>query len=189
MCFFMNEIVIGEEFPKSSEAIKSRLSFSLFSSDIFQRWSRCGITADYIAAFFSYSMTSDTRKNSEVFFSISVITQELIKNALRHSRTKKEEIFLSFCEFPQGLEIEIENPVSREQFYFYQEEVQKLQAIKEYKAEYLRRIQARVEFSHKKSEGIGLLNLLQRFPIKFSFCFWEAENEVYRVKTRVFLSF
>jgi hypothetical protein len=180
------EVTVGSEYflLRPKEEI-SQLSFTLHSSELFKRWNRCGLTADYIAAFFSYSLTKDSQKNSEFFFACSQISLELIQNALRHGRTRDEWIMLNISEHQTGLYLEVENFLIPEQSLTYKTELSKILGSEGYKNEYVKRIKARTESPNKKSEGVGLLNLLQKFPIQIGAVFSESNNE-HKVKTQCF---
>lgn len=189
MDFPMCEIVIGNQFIPETEVINNRLSFSLHSADIYKCWNRSGITADYIATFFSYSLPRGARKSSEFFLATSMVSQELLTNALRYSKTRAGEIQIVAKEFNEGLEVEIINPVSAEQFLLFKEQVEKIQNVKEFQEEYFRRIKARSEFPNKKGEGLGLLSILQKFPIKLAFRFSALPDDTFIAKAKGFIPF
>ncbi|EQA37402.1 GHKL domain protein [Leptospira inadai serovar Lyme str. 10] len=142
--------------------------------DLTAFWNRCGLTANFTAAFCSYcSQDSEYFKNI-----VSTIVNELIENSAKYSKVRDATVTIDFKYYMNILRIEVTNLISDRTRSNFEKVVKRLCST-DLEEEYLKSLEVRDQDA--SYSGIGLLMLMKDYPADFGFKFrkiGEDENEI-----------
>jgi len=165
----MNPQVIIGDLVKNKDETTSMVKIILFPSDLVSYWSRCGLTADFGASFYSFCFpNSKTMRNS-----LSFILNEIVENAVKYSKEKVSPITICLYKENNDLVFEVQNYISPDQNAIFKKYINHLQEVSDLSDEYLKTIERNAEFDEKSS--LGLLTILNDFKLKMAFNFKSKE--------------
>lgn len=172
----MQEVTIGDYnlVPENIPA-EGDVFIRLKPIDLIAYWKRCGILADFAAAFYAY--TQDKPQGPEN--SISTIFNELIENATKYSVKRNAEVSIHMMMYDSVLKIQIENNTTSNHFEAFQKHLTDLLECEDLDAYYIDLLATKAEGTSES--GIGLLLLLKDYQIKVGAKFIRDQDEQYKV--------
>jgi len=150
--------------------------------DLITYWKRCGILANFAAAFYAYTQEHPTEQEN----SISTVFNELIENATKYSVKRGAEVTIHMMLYDKILKIEIENITTEHHYQSFQKHLQKLVEADDLDELYFETLAAKSQSS--EDSGIGLLLLMKDYPIKIGARFREEDNK-FKVLLQAFYNF
>ncbi|MCC5918230.1 MAG: hypothetical protein JJU02_13000 [Cryomorphaceae bacterium] len=179
----MNEEVVIGDFNIIHESIpaEGNVFIRLKPIDMISYWKRCGMLADFVAAFYG-----NTREKSQVLEnSISTIFNELIENATKYSVKRGGEVKIHLMLYDSILKIEIENITTINHYEGYKKHVKNLLECEDLEGLYYQTLAEKSD--SPEGSGIGIMLLLKDYPIKIGARF-HSEDGTHRVKIQVYYS-
>jgi len=158
--------LVPEEIPAEGDVF-----IRLKPIDLISYWKRCGILANFAAAFYAYTQDEPTIQEN----SISTVFNELIENATKYSVKRNAEVTIHMMMFDTVLKIQIENLTSEQHFFKFQEHLAMLLESESLEDYYVETLAAKSEGS--TDSGIGLLLLLKDYPLKLGAKFIQSDNQ------------
>lgn len=163
------QIVFGS-LIEDKEKTESMVKISLFPNDLVSYWSRCGLTADFGASFYSFCFpNSNAIKNS-----LSFILNEIVENSVKYSFNKKSPINICLYEQKNDLVFEVENFLSKDQDSKFEDYIHYLQNVSDISEEYMNTITKNIDSD--EHSGLGLLTILNDFHLDMAFDFVPDDN-------------
>jgi hypothetical protein len=156
-------VIIGDYVDIFADKRVINLSFSLPVMEVMNFWSRCGLIANFGAAYMSVAHPS---KNN-IANSLSFILNELIENAVKYAEPRESVIELSILERGSIVIIEIANPVARDQLDSLVEMGRNLTDTEYVNTKYIDLLTASGKSCGKS--GIGLLTIINYYQAILSF--------------------
>lgn len=138
--------------------------------DIITYWKRCGIMADFAAAFYAFTQESPV----ELENIISTIVNELIENATKYSVKRDGEVKIHMKLYDTVLKIETENYTPKLHFQKLWNHLTKLTQTKDLEELYIKTLADKPPGA--TDSGIGLLLLLKDYQIKIGAQFQQMED-------------
>jgi hypothetical protein len=178
-----SDVIIGDYVDIFEDKRVINLSFSLPVMEVMNFWSRCGLIANFGAAYMSVAHPS---KNN-IANSLSFILNELIENAVKYAEPRESIIELSILERGTTVVIEIANPVVKDQLGLLTEMAKNLTDREYVNAKYIDLLTASGKSSGKS--GIGLLTIINYYQASLSFRISSAAEDgstaKYSVQTKI----
>lgn len=167
----MNEnIILGNLLPDKKQT-DSMVKITLYPRDLVTFWSRCGLTADFGASFYSFCFpNSKTVSNS-----LSFILNEIVENAVKYSVKEKTPIKICLYEQHGDLVFEVLNYTSTEQFEVFSNYIRHLQGVSDIGDEFMKVVQKNMESD--SDSCLGLLTILNDFQLKMAFDFNDSDDK------------
>ncbi|MDA1353782.1 MAG: hypothetical protein O3A01_04835 [bacterium] len=138
----------------------SRVDYTFIPIDYIAHWSRCGITADYLAEYQAFNF----EKRDRVKNILSTIINELLENAVKFSADAYKEISISIYNYADTISIQTINSTYRRQAEHFDGYVQKL--LDEDPEElFIENIMKNAE-NEKSASQLGLITLVKDFNAK-----------------------
>lgn len=153
--------------------------------DLVKSWNRCGLTADYIAGYYS---GISNNLSGILGNTISTVLNELIENAAKFSMHNDSLVTITVKNFINLLLIEVENDVSLLTGDRFREYLEFLKG-KDFSNLYFDRLEKRKE--NDSSSGLGILMILKDYSASFAVKFVPKEkngNEYYEITIKILLS-
>jgi hypothetical protein len=163
MIYNMDEEVILGYYDIISEALpaEGRVNIKVKPVDMVTYWKRCGMLADFVAAFYSTAMD-----NSELLEnSISTIFNELMENAVKCSVKRDSEVNINLKLYDTVLKIEIENVTTQYHYNILKGHMQNLLTNDDLESVYYKTLSEKIDPTSEGS-GIGILLLMKDYPTK-----------------------
>lgn len=149
--------------------------------DLVAYWKRCGILADFTAAFYAFTQKEPKVQEN----TISTIFNELIENATKYSVKRNAEVTVHMKLYDTVLKIQIDNITTENHYKHFKQHLDKLLSSDDLDSLYFDTLASKSEGS--PDSGIGLLILLKDYPIKFGARFnHNTETDTYRVSIQAF---
>lgn len=146
------------------------VSITVRPIDLIAYWKRCGIMADFAAAFYAY--TQDQPSIQENI--ISTIFNELIENATKYSVKKNAEVTIHMKMYDTVLKIEVVNNTPESHFKKLQKHLTELTESTDLDELYIRTLAEKSEAT--SDSGIGLLLLVKDYNLKVGAQFHNNEE-------------
>lgn len=183
----MNDFIYGDYFyPIESRHLENNLKIVVQSNDLIHYWKKCGYIANFISLYNS-NLTDANLSCSEkkVYFALSTIFNELLENAIKYSTSKNGNVSIDISNSKNVIIINIENGTSRYLFENYMEVSKNIFTANKDKISSLFFEKLEKNANEQNNSGIGLLMLLNDYPVKIGTRFQE-KNEGLKVTTRLF---
>lgn len=140
---------------------EGRVIISVKPVDMVTYWKRCGMLADFVAAFYSTAMS-----NSELLEnSISTIFNELMENAVKCSVKRDSEVNINLKLYDTILKIEIQNVTTQYHYNILKNHMQNLLTNDDLESVYYKTLSEKIDPTSEGS-GIGILILMKDYPTK-----------------------
>lgn len=147
--------------------------------DMIAYWKRCGLMADFAAAFYSY--TQDEPEAQENI--ISTIFNELIENAAKYSVKTNGIVSIHTKLYDTVLKIQVENYTSKENYLKLYGHLKKLTEAENLDELYIKTLSEKADTS--SGSGIGLLLLAKDYNLRIGAQFEHIEKDnLYKVTTQ-----
>lgn len=147
--------------------------------DMIAYWKRCGLMADFAAAFYSYTQEEPEAQENI----ISTIFNELIENASKYSVKTNGIVSISTKLYNTVLKIQIENYTSEENYLKLYGHLKKLTEAEDLDELYIKILSEKADASAES--GIGLLLLAKDYNLKIGAQFEHIEEDnLYKVTTQ-----
>jgi hypothetical protein len=153
------------------EQTESMVKITLFPSDLVSYWSRCGLTADFGATFYSFCFP----ENKTVRNSLSFILNEIVENAVKYSVEEKSPIKICLYEQTNDLVFEVQNFISDEQSDNFSEYIHHLQSVPDLNEEYMNTVKKNID--SEEASGLGILTILNDFQLTMAFDFSKQDSK------------
>lgn len=147
--------IIPESLPAEGD-----VSIKVRPIDLIAYWKRCGVMADFAAAFYAYSRERPKEHEN----SISTVFNELIENATKYSVKRNGEVDIHMKLYNTVLKIQVENYTTESQFKGFQKELTKLTEAEDLDELYIDTLAKKTE--DNSTSGIGLMLLVKDYKIK-----------------------
>jgi hypothetical protein len=157
----------------------SMIYISLFPSDLVKYWSRCGLTADFAASFYSFRFPDSKKARS----SLSVILNEIVENAVKFSNTPNGNIAINLFNMTDVIVFEVENYITEAQFTAFLAKAKELLESGDVAPRYFQALKARA--SDPASSGLGLLTIMHDYGARIGIRFTRADTDIRRVSLQV----
>ncbi len=156
----MEETIIGKYniIPENLPA-EGDVFIRLKPIDMIAYWKRCGMLADFAAAFYAYTRDEPTVQEN----SISTVFNELIENATKYSVKRGAEMTIHMMLYDSVLKIQIENITTDQHFESFKSHLTNLLESDDLDTMYFEILAEKSEGS--TDSGIGLLLLLKDYPL------------------------
>lgn len=178
----MKEITLGHyNFIPESLPAEGDVYIRLRPIDLITYWKRCGVLANFAAAFYAY--TQDRPEGTAN--SLSTVFNELIENATKYSVKRKAEVVVHMMMYDSVIKMQIENLTTPVHFENFKVHFEKLLACEDLDSLYINLLANKDESSGES--GIGLLLLMKDYPIKLGAKF-ETNGDEYRVILQAYYS-
>ena len=167
----MNPQVIIGDLVQNKDETSSMVKIILYPSDLVSYWSRCGLTADFGASFYSFCFPDSKNMRN----SLSFILNEIVENAVKYSKEKISPITICLYKENNDLIFEVQNYITHDQNTIFKRYINHLHDISDLSDEYLKTIERNAEFDEKSS--LGLLTILSDFKLNMAFNFIAEEQK------------
>ncbi|MCG6140420.1 slr1658 superfamily regulator [Leptospira mtsangambouensis] len=149
--------------------------------DMTSYWRRCGLTANFVAGFYSYCYeASETKANS-----LSTIINELLENASKFSKSKNGEVNVELKQYGNLLRIDVLNVASKTLRDSFELFVKKL--ISENVEEmYFSTLETKEDGD--TNSGLGLLMMLKDYRVRFGYSFTEIDADTHEIIVRAIIN-
>ena len=154
----MSPAVVGT-YKDNSSPLRTLIRLSLFPRDMAMQWKRCGLTADFVAGFFSYRYPRCRRSQN----SLSTILNEMVENAVKFSSPDDSPIEIALFDVDHEIVLQVDNWADQEQATRFLEQARALFDAVDIEACYIETIRRSAE--DPGSSGIGLLTLIHDFQV------------------------
>ena len=160
------------EFDKIPDSIPAEgdVAIKVRPIDLIAYWKRCGIMADFAAAFYAY--TQDQPSVQENI--ISTIFNELIENASKYSVKRNAEVGIHMKLYNTVLKIQTENYTPESHFQKLRKHLSELTEAKDLDELYIKTLAAKSDTT--SDSGIGLLLLVKDYNLKIGAQFRHIEE-------------
>lgn len=149
---------------------EGEVSVTVRPIDFTAYWKRCGIMADFAAAFYAYAHDQPAfHKNT-----ISTIFNELIENATKYSVKRDAEVTIQMMLYDTVLKIEIVNTPPPAHFEKLKQHMIKLTESADLDEMYIRTLESKLE--NTPDSGMGLLILTKDYDLKIGAQFQKSEE-------------
>lgn len=146
------------------------ISVTVRPIDLNAYWKRCGIMADFAAAFYAYAHDQpNIHKNI-----ISTIFNELIENASKYSVKRDAEVEIQMKMYDKVLKIEVVNTTPPSHFYKLQKHMTKLAEAQDLDELYVQILSDKL--GETPDSGMGLLILTKDYDLKIGARFQKNEE-------------
>lgn len=138
--------------------------------DLVTHWKRCGLLADFIGSFYSYS--SQGKSDERILYNLSTVVNELIENAAKFSK-QRSPVTVVLKHYSNILQVQVENQATNavaENFHALANTLL-TQDIEEL---YFKSLEEKDE--NQKTSGIGLMMILKDYPVTMAFNFHKMED-------------
>lgn len=180
----MAEQVFGE-FNKVPDIIpaESVVKLEFHPIDLVTHWKRCGLMADFVASFYSYS--SPGKKDERILYNLSTVINELIENAAKFSR-QRSPVFMNLKHYSNLLQVQVTNQVTKQVAENFKNKVNTLLTA-DLEELYFQQLEEKDE--NDTQSGIGLMMILKDYPVTMAFKFNEIdEGKAIEIVVRAFIS-
>jgi hypothetical protein len=149
--------------------------------DMMTYWRRCGLSANFVAGFYSYCFPSSESK----VYSISTIINELLENASKFSKAREGRIEIELKHYGNLLKVDISNITSKSLKDNFEGFVEKLNPDT---VEELYFSTLETKSSDDPKSGLGILMMLKDFPVRLGYSFKEIDPDTHEIKVRVIIN-
>lgn len=178
-----NTVVLGD-FEKIPDIVPAESSASMVFHpiDLLTHWKRCGILADFIASF--YSFTSPGKQDDRVLYNLSTVINELIENAAKFSRPRSQ-VGMNLRHYSNLLLIEVTNEVHAQHSENFRKFASNLLEA-DIEELYFRKLEEKQESDTQS--GIGLMMILKDYPVTLAFRFQSIDDNFTKITVRAHIS-
>lgn len=149
--------------------------------DMTTYWRRCGLTANFVAGFYSYCYeASDAKANS-----LSTIINELLENASKFSKAREGRINVELKHYGNLLKIDVLNVASKTLRESFEAFVHKLMS-EDVEELYFNTLETKEDGDTKS--GLGLLMMLKDYPVRFGYSFKEIDADTHEITVRAIIN-
>ncbi|EMY62160.1 slr1658 superfamily regulator [Leptospira terpstrae] len=175
-------IVIGEyNFISENLPPDGQLRLIFQPIDMTSYWSRCGLTANFVAGFYSYCYeASETKANA-----LSTIINELLENASKFSKAMEGKINVELKQYGNLLRIDVLNVASKTLRDSFELFVNKLLS-ENVEEMYFSTLETKVDGDTQS--GLGLLMILKDYPVRFGYSFNEIDADTHEITVRAIIN-
>ncbi|MCB1200982.1 MAG: histidine kinase [Leptospiraceae bacterium] len=178
------EEILGEynKIPDTIPA-ESVVKIEFHPIDLVTHWKRCGLMADFIGSFYSYS--SPGKKDERILYNLSTVINELIENAAKFSK-QRSPVLLTLKHYSNLLQVQVTNHVTTH----VSENFKKLANTllnSDLEELYFKKLEEKDE--NDTQSGIGLMMILKDYPVSMAFKFQDHEDgKATSVTVKAFIS-
>lgn len=159
---------------------ESHIRLILQPIDMISYWNRVGLTADFMANFYTYNF----QKDRDIQNTLSTILNELVENAVKFSHAKKSEVVMDLKKYSQIIKMEIRNEAPNGIFEQFKNKVKKMNE-EDLEKLYFDHLENKKE--EDDQSGLGLLMLAKDYPVELGFLFEVTDNNINRVTVRAYI--
>lgn len=156
--------------------------------DLMSHWKKCGLTADFGAAFYTFSRNVRAEDEEKIKSILSTVLNELIENAAKFSR-QKSVVELVLKNYSNTILIEAANEVHGESAASF---MKLCRTLLESDLEELYFKQLEEKSVSNSSSGIGLMMLMKDYDVELAFRFVPVRDsdtpDVTRLTVRAFVN-
>jgi hypothetical protein len=134
-----------------------KVSITIQPSDLNGYLKRCGMTADYGAAFMSISLNHEENARN----TLSFILNELVENAVKFSNSKEEKIDVTLSHKGDEIIFSVKNIINYNQYLYLKKYIQDYIDTSDINARYMELLSSMSERTNLSR--IGLLTILNNF--------------------------
>jgi hypothetical protein len=174
----LGDVVVGP-YRMDLDRSDSMIHISLFPSDLVKHWSRCGLTADFAASFFSFRFPDSKKARN----SLSVIMNEIVENAVKFSNTPNANIAINLFNMTDLIVFEVENFTNQEQFESFRATARDLLESSDIEERYFEVLSSKA--ANSMTSGLGLLTIIHDFNARIGVRFTETDTDTRRVSLQV----
>ncbi|TGL51462.1 histidine kinase [Leptospira kemamanensis] len=175
-------VIIGEyHFIPENLPSDGQFRLMFLPIDMTAYWRRCGLTANFVAGFYSYCYEESESKIN----SLSTIINELLENATKFSKVKDGKIKVELKHYGNLLKIDVLNVASKTLRDSFELFVSKI-ILEKVEDMYFSTLETK-EDSDTKS-GLGLLMLLKDYPVRFGYSFQEIDADTHEITVRAIIN-
>lgn len=167
-----------ERYPE----IKTRVNMTLMPSDLGGYWNRCGLTADFGAAFMAFCFPGQGNARN----SLSFILNELVENSVKFSNNRENRLNINLIEVDNYIVFEVINSIDTKHYRSFKDYLKEYLLADNMTEKYFELMsdQERLE----KKSNLGLMTILNNFNLKLGVQFEQDEEEgAYEVKVQVII--
>jgi hypothetical protein len=177
----MQDFTIGSyNLISENQPAEGDITIRLKPIDLITYWKRCGTLANFMAAFYAYTLETPM----ELENSISTVFNELIENATKYSVKKEAEVSIKMMLYDTVLKMQIENITTEHHFKKFQAHFRKLIEANDLEEAYFEALIKKAD--EKYDSGIGLLLIMKDYPIKMGVRFIEDAKGKFKIITQTF---
>ncbi len=146
-------------YRENSSPSRTLIRLSIFPRDMATQWRRCGLTADFVAGFFSYRYPRRRPAQN----SLSTILNEMVENAVKFSSPEDSPIEIALFDVEEQLVLQVDNWAQEEQASRFLETARSLFETNDVEERYMATISESASASD--TSGMGLLTLIHDFRV------------------------
>ena len=157
------------------------IQLTLQQSDLNAVWRRCSDTSNYGAEY----LAGNSPDRDRVYNMLSVILNELLENAVKHSGRRRNTIGLRLLAQGKQVTVQVDNDVTARQYTVFRRLAGEIAGCKDVNAAYLARL---ATLERRQTIGIGLLTVLSYYNMTCGFRFAATKQPgVYRVSVQAII--
>jgi hypothetical protein len=149
---------------------RDTLGMKLLQQDVFKVWKRCSSTANYSADY----IASSYRDRDRIYNMLSMILNELLENAVKHSNRNRTGIDLRLMTYKDQIVVQVDNHVTGRQYRVFRALAADLAGCPDPAAAYQRKLETLGRGPQRF--GIGLMTILSCYGITCGFKFQPAKR-------------
>ncbi len=149
---------------------RDALGIKLLQQDVFKVWKRCSSTANYCADY----IASSHRDRDRIYNMLSMILNELLENAVKHSNRSRTGIDLRLMTRKDEIVVQVDNHVTGRQYRVFRALAADLAGCPDPATAYQRKLESLGR--EPQQFGIGLMTILSCYGITCGFKFQPAQR-------------
>ncbi len=167
--------LIPESLPAEGD-----IAMSIMPIDIITYWKRCGLMANFIAAFYTTHAINTAHTNL-----MSTVFNELLENATKYATKRDGQINIQLRMYHSVFKIHIENNTTEQHFYHFKSYLKSLLDDTDLESRYIEKLEQKS--LNDNNSGMGLIMLLKDYPVKIGARLLECpEKNEYRIAVNAF---
>jgi hypothetical protein len=170
-------------FVEVFEGIRTQVSMRISPSDLGGFWNRCGLTANFGAAFIAYNHPDQQNTRN----TLSFILNELVENGVKFSTGRDKQLTINMMETDDKIIFEVTNFVTYENYKKFREYSQYILDGENISEKYLEVLQEQKDAG--ASGRLGLLTISDNFNARLGVKMESTENPgVFKVTVQVIIN-
>lgn len=162
------------------ENVRTQVRMNILPSDMGGYWNRCGLTADFGAAFMAYCHPNHSGTRN----TLSFILNEMVENAVKFTASSEKSIGINLFENDHQVIFEVENVATGEECDHFRSFFENYILNDLDDTKYLELIEHQAEDA--ASSRLGLITIIKNFNAAVGLCFKGPDPEhLYSITTRV----
>lgn len=151
---------------------EARVALTLNPAELTAHWRRCSLISDFAAGYIASAFSPASKmRQSDIFNSVSTITQELIENAAKFSLQRDSVVDVELLHFDRLFAFSIKNTASSAVALEFEQHIQTLLTAQDLDSMYVDILEKRRD--NESRSGIGLLLLMKDHGLKLGVRFSE----------------